>query len=217
MTISLALGALVLSANVHCAFGVDGTFLGGNGHGQEKSGRHFIEEDKLHLRNPAARNHAIMKAIDELGSAVREAPPPLEAEGGSCSSLDDVEWHLKVSRATEAWEYSQSQNKPDQGEGIVIASPDTGYNYHVFTSTATATEEKFTTEMFISKGHNWQSIPDDENDAEDPFKTGAMNPGHGTAVSAVMAGRGTEADRDGNKVRGVAPKAKVLPLRIADR
>ena len=182
----------------------------------EKYGRHSLEGEKLRLRAPPAGNHAVMKAIEELGSVARQVPPPLKVAQKTCNDLDDVEWHLKLSNVPEAWNYSQDQNKPEQGEGIVIASPDTGYNYHVFTSTATATEEKFTTEMFISRGHNWQSTPEDENNAEDPFGS-AMNAGHGTMVSAVMAGPGTEPDRDGNTVRGVAPKAKVLPLRIADR
>ena len=43
-----------------------------------------------------------------------------------------------------------------------------------------------------------------------------MNPGHGTLVSAVIAGPGTHADENEDKVSGVAPKAKIFPLRIVE-
>lgn len=179
-----------------------------------KSNMHFFNQEALHLRGPTAWKSADMTAIEEPGSAVRKAPTPQIGAGlGSCKDLDDVEWHLNISKVTEAWEYSRSVGKPDQGDGILIACPDTGYSSHSFTSTKTG----FEAEMYQSKGYNplanWRN-GEDENDAIDPFRK--LNPGHGTSVSAIMAGQGTEADKYGFKVRGAAPKAKVLPLRVAN-
>lgn len=130
-----------------------------------------------------------------------------------CSVLSDIEWHLKLSRVTEAWEYSESYGKASKGEGIVVAVPDTGYNKHGFTSTSNG----FTNDMYKSKGHNWFAgifRGENKDDAKDTLN--GMNGGHGTLVSAIIAGPGTQADKYGNKVSGTAPKAKILPLRMVE-
>lgn len=157
----------------------------------------FYKEDK-HVR--------VNKNVEEVSSS-----------SGPCTDLDDIEWHLKLARVTEAWEYSESHGNATKGEGIIVANPDTGYSNHAFTSTANG----FTNEMFLSKGYNWFAgiiRGENKNDARDPFGSlgVSMNPGHGTSVSAIIAGPGTQADQDGNKVHGVAPKAKVLPLRVVE-
>ena len=101
-------------------------------------------------------------------------------------------------------------NKTDQGEGIVIASPDTGYHEHPFSHG-----------IYNSQGHNWMASwrnDEDENNAIDNMYVASIdamsNPGHGTMVSAIMAGTGEEADNYGFTIRGAAPKAKVPPLRM---
>ena len=163
---------------------------------------------------------------DVLGGSNKEHTKYLRAndqefvssnDDNSCTKLADVEWHLKYARVMDAWKYSEAHGKASKGEGIVVAVPDTGYAKHVFTST----QNGFTTEMYKSKGHNWFGgiiRQENENDAFDPFGSlgVSMNPGHGTLVSAVIAGPGTHADENEDKVSGVAPKAKILPLRIVE-
>lgn len=134
-----------------------------------------------------------------------------------CKDID-IWWHLKASpgvNAEEAWKYSRTMGKPEKGEGIMIAMPDTGYGYHVFTSTfVKATQkQKWPETTFTSRGYNFR----EENEyAYDPMNYVIGNKGHGTMVAALAAGDGEEPDKYGNVIPGAAPKAGVMPLRIVD-
>ena len=101
-------------------------------------------------------------------------------------------WALQKVNADAAWAFSESRSRPDRGDGIVIAQPDTGVTAHgelagVLTSGA-------------------RDVIDDDDDPTDPLHD-LGNPGHGTATASVAVARGRAV------VTGSAPRATHMPIR----
>ncbi|MDJ0697644.1 S8 family serine peptidase [Mastigocoleus sp. MO_188.B34] len=121
---------------------------------------------------------------------------------------EDVNWCLKQLRVFEVWEkYFPDPNKPP-GHGIVVAHPDTGYTNH----------PEIIDNLLLEKGYDF--IEKDNNatdELERPFGQLINNPGHGTSTASVIVSNpGKEANYSNQKyVTGVAPGAKVLPLRVS--
>ena len=121
---------------------------------------------------------------------------------------DDVNWCLKQLRVFEAWErYFPDRNKLP-GDGIVIAHPDTGYTNH----------PEILDNLLLEKGFDF--IEDDNNatdELERAFGQVINNPGHGTSTaSVIISSQGKQANYPNEKyVTGVAPGAKLLPLRVS--
>ena len=121
---------------------------------------------------------------------------------------DDVNWCLKQLRVFEAWEqYFPDPNKLP-GDGIIIAHPDTGYTNH----------PEIIDNLLLEQGYDF--IEGDNNatdELERPFGQVINNPGHGTSTaSVIVSSQGKEANYPNKKyVTGVAPGAKLLPLRVS--
>lgn len=98
-------------------------------------------------------------------------------------SVREEQWHLKTLGVPSAWAYSE-------GAGVTVAVIDSG----------------------VDSGHpdlKGQVLPG--LDLVDPHDDGDTDlVGHGTTVSAIIAGRGD----DHNGVIGIAPKSKILPVRV---
>ncbi|MBB4759456.1 type VII secretion-associated serine protease mycosin [Amorphoplanes digitatis] len=112
---------------------------------------------------------------------------PLESpEPWIGDSVRAEQWHLKTLNVAGAWTYSA-------GAGVIVAVIDSG----------------------VDADHvdlQGQVLPGlDLVDAGGDGDTDLV--GHGTTVSAIIAGRG---DDDAGVV-GIAPKAKILPIRVLDR
>lgn len=93
-----------------------------------------------------------------------------------------------------------------RGEGVTIASIDTGYSDHVELQGVISAKPQL-------------NLVENNADAHDRFSTNVplSNPGHGTLVASVAASRG-DIDADGNttgpgEITGSAPEAKILPIR----
>ncbi|MFI7596748.1 type VII secretion-associated serine protease mycosin [Actinoplanes sp. NPDC049681] len=101
-------------------------------------------------------------------------------------SIRSEQWHLKTLNVAGAWTYSS-------GEGVTVAVIDSG----------------------VDAGHvDLQGQVLKGLDLVDPQGDGDTDlVGHGTTVSAIIAGRGD----DDSGVVGIAPKAKILPVRVLDR
>ena len=101
-------------------------------------------------------------------------------------SVRAEQWHLKTLNVAEAWNYAN-------GAGVTVAVIDSGVDAdHVDLA--------------------GQVLPG--LDLVDPKGNGDTDlVGHGTTVSAIIAGRGD----DSAGVVGIAPKAKILPIRVLDQ
>jgi serine protease len=101
-------------------------------------------------------------------------------------SVRNEQWHLKTLNVAGAWAFTS-------GEGITVAVIDSG----------------------VDAGHAdlaGQVLPGIDMVAGSG--DGRSDPvGHGTTVSAIIAGRGDDAAG----VVGIAPKAKILPVRVLDQ
>lgn len=102
--------------------------------------------------------------------------------------FDFIQSNLDKIKAREVWEES------DQGEGIVIAVLDSGIEHN-----HPALKEN------IISGYNFTT--DDDSD----FTKYTDYLGHGTHVAGIIAARSKE-----NSMRGVAPKSKLLVLKVID-
>jgi hypothetical protein len=118
-------------------------------------------------------------------------------------------WHLDELRVPAAWATWQAR-RPGQapGAGILVGHPDTGYTDH--------DEAK---DCFLTPGRSFLT---DEHGAEEPSALDTLTPGdlpfleapgHGTATASVIASGEPVGVAPG--VFGVAPGARVLPLRVS--
>ena len=137
-----------------------------------------------------------------------------ETEGLSsdvCKDALNKEWHLKSTKVPQAWDYSDTQQKPSQGEGIVIAQVDSGYSDHPFFNDVWKDKSK--------KGINLFSGEDPYDPRDTSIRWLNPNPvkGHGTTVSSPSVNRGTVMmeNADAKAPRGSAPKATQYTIRVA--
>ncbi|GIF58089.1 hypothetical protein Air01nite_41840 [Asanoa iriomotensis] len=104
----------------------------------------------------------------------------------AADSVRDEQWQLAELRARTAWRYST-------GAGVVVAVIDSGVD---------ASHEDLAGQVLPGKD---LVKPEGGDGHTDPV-------GHGTTVAGLIAGR---AD-DNNGVMGLAPNAKILPVRVLD-
>jgi serine protease len=120
----------------------------------------------------------------------------------------DVDWPLKQLRVFETWQRFFPDPNKLPGDGVIIAHPDTGYTLH----------PEIISNLLINKGFDFLKK---DNDPEDELETSpneiVNNPGHGTSTaSVVISTKGKQADYpNGKAVTGVAPGAKLVPLRVS--
>ncbi|MBZ4377328.1 S8 family serine peptidase [Corallococcus sp. AS-1-6] len=133
----------------------------------------------------------------EPGAARDAAPTLLKARPAEPGAFNegDCDWSPRFVRADEAW---MLPGGASQGEGIVIGHPDSGYLPHPELG------QNFTPRL------GWDFIDDDPT-TENP------GGGHGLGTASVMSSPYNSPGADGPKlfVDGVAPKAEVIPLRVA--
>jgi Subtilase family len=151
-------------------------------------------------------------------------PSGVSAARPTWSSIpDDTEWHLKQMRVKEAWGIKPSSGGKSQGEGILIAHPDTGWREH---------EEYDQSQLMFDLARNVI----ENRDGKDATRHGTLTipparfETHGTGTGGVMI----SAEANGHthvsdvpfdkmiatssnvQLTGIAPKAKLAPIRCAD-
>jgi len=156
--------------------------------------------------------------------AVFEAPEaldPLQPSDGALegsrgkkhlNESDDPEWGLKMTRVLDVWSNRFGDDPTRAGQDIVIGHPDTGYRRH----------PEIEASLLVDRGYDFVR---DDVDAEDELKKAFRviidNPGHGVQTSSVIISRpGPQedygnADPLGRAVSGVAPGARLIPIRTS--
>jgi serine protease len=130
------------------------------------------------------------------------APPPAHASTGlEAPPSSDRGWSLAMVAAGRAWEHGLDSGAPNHGNDIVIGHPDTGYTPH----------PEITASLMLDRGVNFLER---DRPPIDPLTRDALipNPGHGTATASVIA---SAIETSGDHVTGVAPAARVVPLRVS--
>lgn len=144
-----------------------------------------------------------MRRRNQDDSRIRSALP---AELSSGTSADDDQhlacssshqWHHSMCSIPSAWLLPRPSGGKARGEGILIGHPDTGYSDH-----PEITDEE---RLLKDRGFDFQG---DDSDPRDPL-TGTFA-GHGTSTSSVIMSGVT------GQIRGVAPRAQLMPLRVTD-
>ncbi|MFJ9813304.1 type VII secretion-associated serine protease mycosin [Streptomyces sp. NPDC101158] len=100
-------------------------------------------------------------------------------------SVRDMQWHLDAMQAEDMWKISK-------GEGVVVAVIDSGVDDTIPDLRGQ-----------VLPGKDFSHLSGDENSDLDD---------HGTSMAALIAGTGARGTEQG--VFGLAPKARILPVRI---
>ncbi|MFF3496752.1 S8 family serine peptidase [Streptomyces sp. NPDC002795] len=112
------------------------------------------------------------------------------APTASADQVRDDQWALSAFSADKIWQVAT-------GEGVTVAVIDSGFK----TSHPDLKGKFLPGKDFIDGDTSIEPDPQDND-----------NPGHGTAMASIIAGHGHGAG-GGNGVKGLAPDAKILPIR----
>ncbi|NEU74512.1 S8/S53 family peptidase [Hassallia byssoidea VB512170] len=137
-----------------------------------------------------------------------QSEPIGDTQGQIEEQSNDVEWGLKQVRVFEAWSRFFPDPKRPPGHDIIIGLPDTGYSEH----------PEIIRNLLLAKGYDFlKKDKDPKDELERSFGEVINNPGHGTSTASIaISPRGRQGDYlSGKAVTGVAPGAKVVPLRVS--
>jgi serine protease len=121
---------------------------------------------------------------------------------------ENPDWSLKQLRVFETWQRFFPDASKLPGHGIIIGHPDTGYTPH----------PEIINNLLTTQGFDF--LKNDNNPTDELQRSGGEvinNPGHGTSTaSVVVSPQGGQASYpNGKYVTGVAPGAKIIPLRVS--
>ncbi len=106
-------------------------------------------------------------------------------------------WALDAMRVPQAWAFSVARQRPDQGDGVIVAQPDTGITRHV--------------ELDGISSVPGFDVLDNDPDPTDPLAAGfGDNPGHGTGTASVVV------SLPPGRVTGSAPRAQHMAIRAIE-
>ncbi len=139
---------------------------------------------------------------DELQPRLTSFEDPLDEES------TDVHWGLEQMGVLQVWEKYFPEPNQLPGHGVVIAHPDTGYTHH----------PEITGNLLLEKGRNF--IRPEREPLDLLQRSGGEvinNPGHGTSTASLMISppQAQGSYTNGKYVVGVAPGAKLVPLRVS--
>jgi serine protease len=103
-------------------------------------------------------------------------------------------WAVERMQVPAAWAFAVAAGRPSQGEGVVVAQPDTGVTVHPELVGA-----------FVGSGYD---VLASDADPTDPLD--GLNPGHGTATASLVVSPETLT------VIGSAPRAVLMPIRAIE-
>ena len=125
------------------------------------------------------------------------------------SDRANMHWSLDRLGVGDAWNLWRQKHgiSGEPGAGVVVAHPDTGYTEHPRLLPALKPQSA------NSQLRGRDFVDRNKPDALDPMKEqGLLHfPGHGTSTASIIVGANAPAD----KPWGVAPGAKILPLRVS--
>ena len=119
------------------------------------------------------------------------------AGGADLPCTSSVLWAHKLCRVQQAWQLTPPQGGRSHGEGVVIGHPDTGYTDHPEIADASR--------LLKASGFDFEDGDRDARDTQVGFSAG-----HGTSTASVIM---SVVDASLG-VTGIAPRAKLVPLRV---
>jgi hypothetical protein len=105
------------------------------------------------------------------------------------------DWSLDEINCKAAWVTTPKDGGAARGRGVVVGHPDTGFTDSIELDPAA-----------LDLGRAWDFVAND-GDARDPMDPSELPEGHGTRTGSVIV------SREAGQVTGVAPEARLLPLR----
>ena len=152
-------------------------------------------EVEVHLETPMS----VESPLPE-GSVLETLLEEIEKIGGGSNdpeemrkTAEDRDWHLKLMNVPEAWDMLRAKNK-GLGSSIIVAHPDSGYMRHP--------ELRGENDTGVQLENAFDFVDHDNNVVFDEAF-------HGLATASVLLG-----SMEG-KLKGVAPEAILIPLRVA--
>ena len=128
------------------------------------------------------------------------------------------EWSLDAIQAKQAWQKAAADGRAAQGEGVLVGHPDTGYTRQLENWSDDPARRRL---LFEFGWDFWKGDSDPADDLNSAFGTiftaGMLGmPGHGTGTSSVIfSDAGKPAGGGPAFVSGIAPKARLIPFRVA--
>ena len=147
-----------------------------------------------------------VRAPEEEGPAAGGFESTGGGEDTHLPASKPLDWSVKLARVPEAWELFRAKGLTP-GAGVVVGHPDTGYRRH----------PEIADNLLISLSRDYlDGDADAEDDLQNPGNVVLHHPSHGTGTaSVIVSSRRTGAGAAGGDVVGVAPGAKLIPLRVA--
>ncbi|MEA5573589.1 S8 family peptidase [Calothrix sp. UHCC 0171] len=132
----------------------------------------------------------------------------IQANRQAANEGENPDWSLRQLRVFEAWERFFPHPNQLPGDGIIIGHPDTGYTPH----------PEIINNLLTAQGYDF--IKNDHDPIDELQRSGGEvinNPGHGTSTASVIVSpqSGETNYPNGKYVTGVAPGAKIIPLRVS--
>lgn len=169
-----------------------------------------IEVDKV--LDPA-ESQELMDEMTATGNVEYIEPDTIMTPFATNDQYYSQQWHLHGTnggRVDQAW-----QAAPAQGSGVTVAVVDSGYAAHPDLNANVVAGYDFVSDPQAARdGNGRDSDPTDEGDWYEAYQCGnnprgAVSSWHGTHVAGIVAAQAN----NGIGVAGVAPRAKVQPLR----
>lgn len=131
---------------------------------------------------------------------------------------DAPAWSVEKINAPRAWQKAATDGRAAKGEGILIGHPDTGYTRHPENWSNDPAQRRLLPEFGWDFWKKDSDPTDDLDSALGSILTVGMigNPGHGTGTSSVIfSGEGAAPGGGAEFVTGIAPRARLIPFRVA--
>jgi subtilisin family serine protease len=163
---------------------------------------------------------------------IEEETPEVAPAPKGDPALDHPQWSLDLidyEGALQALaEQRRRQGRPtldelapghDGADPVVVGHPDTGYTFHRALgefSFGPRRPGREPARVRVADGYGFRDCSCSAFDLEvEGLAHGIRDPRHGTATSSLIVGVGKRTDKDTIEVRGIAPGAEVMPLRVA--
>jgi subtilisin family serine protease len=160
-----------------------------------------------------------------------EMPETAPAPEGD-PSLQNPQWSLDLidyeSALTALAEQRRRQGRPgldelppgnDGSDPVVVGHPDTGYTFHRALGEfpfGPRRPGRKPARVRVADGYGFRDCTCSAFDLEvEGLVHGLRDARHGTATSSLIVGAGARTDKDTIEVRGIAPGAELMPLRVA--